>query len=84
LTHKATPSFWKHYSELPTSVQKRANKAFAQLKANPKHPSLHFKNVGELWSARVSKEYRALALESSDGFNWVWIGPHSQYNKLIK
>jgi hypothetical protein len=62
----------------------RADKAFKQLKANSKHPSLHFKNVGELWSSRVSKEYRALTLESSDGFDWVWIGPHSEYNRLIK
>jgi mRNA-degrading endonuclease RelE of RelBE toxin-antitoxin system len=84
LIHKATPSFWKHYNELPKNVQKRAEKAFKQLKANPSHPSLRFKNVGELWSARVSKDYRALALESGDGFDWVWIGLHSEYNKLIK
>ncbi|WP_016879692.1 hypothetical protein [Chlorogloeopsis fritschii] len=31
---------------------------------NPLHPSLHFKKVGKnLWSARVSSGYRALAFE---------------------
>lgn len=84
MIHKATATFWQRYNDLPRSVQRRADKAFQQLKSNPKHPSLHFKNVGELWSARVSKDYRALALESSDGFDWVWLGPHSEYNRLIK
>jgi mRNA-degrading endonuclease RelE of RelBE toxin-antitoxin system len=84
LIHKATPSFWKRYDELPKSVQKRADKAFLQLKANPGHRSLHFKSVGELWSARVSKEYRVLALQSSDGFDWVWIGHHTEYDRLVK
>lgn len=59
LIHIATPSFWKRYHELPRSVQKRADKAFLRMKSDPSHPSLHFKNSGELWSARVSQKYRA-------------------------
>lgn len=37
-----------------------ADKNFALLKDNPRHPSLHFKKVGTLWSARVGEQYRAL------------------------
>ncbi|WP_318528194.1 hypothetical protein [Mesorhizobium sp. J8] len=54
------------------------------MKANPRHPSLHFKKVGELWSARIDDNYRALALESADGFDWIWIGSHAEYDRLIK
>ena len=35
-------------------------KNFELLKSNPKHPSLHFKRIGKLWSARVGEHHRAL------------------------
>lgn len=54
------------------------------MKTNPRHPSLHFKKVGELWSARIDDNYRALALEGADGFHWIWIGNHAEYDRLIK
>jgi len=53
------------------------------LKEDPKHPSLHFKKIGKLWSARVGKNYRALAMEDNTGFIWVWIGNHSEYERLL-
>jgi len=48
------------------------------------HPSLRFKKVGEYWSARVSRNYRALAFEDDNDFIWVWIGHHDEYDKIIK
>ena len=33
------------------------------LKRDPHHPSLRFKKVGRLWSARVGIHYRAVAVE---------------------
>jgi len=58
------------------------------LKANPLHPSLQFKKVGErrgleLWSARVTLNYRALAIRREYGCLWFWIGDHSAYEALI-
>jgi hypothetical protein len=58
------------------------NKNFELLKQNPRHPSLHLKRIGEMWLARVGLEYRALALESRDGLDWIWIGPHDEYDSL--
>src|SRR4051812_20680681 len=49
-------------SLLPESVRNLANKNFELLKADPHHPSLHLKKVGELWSVRVGAHYRALGL----------------------
>jgi hypothetical protein len=60
-----------------------ADKNFELLKENPKHPSLHFKKVGQFWSARVGLAYRALGVEVNDDILWFWIGNHDEYDKLL-
>jgi hypothetical protein len=80
---RATLEFWECYAELPKVVRKKADKNFLLLKANPKHPSLHFKSIGEAWSVRIGLEWRALALPNKNGFDWFWIGSHAEYDKLI-
>jgi len=75
--------FWSCFNHLPQSTQKLAKKNYALLKNNPKHPSLHFKKTGKLWSARVGKNYRALAIEDNGGYIWVWIGNHAEYERLL-
>jgi hypothetical protein len=81
--HRATPEFWECYAELPKTIQKKADKNFQLLKSNPRHPSLHFKSIGEGWSVRIGIDWRALALKSENGFDWFWIGSHEEYDKLI-
>jgi hypothetical protein len=54
------------------------------LKVNPHHPSLQFKKIGKLWSARVGLHYRALATEDGEDFIWVWIGTHDEYERMIQ
>jgi hypothetical protein len=67
MKHRATAKFWKLYDELSPETQSIADKNFALLKANPGHPSLHFKSVkSELWSARIGLSHRVLALEGAD------------------
>ena len=82
--HRATPRFWKLFADLPEVVQTVARKNFGLLKANPAHPSLHFKKVGSFWSARAGLNYRALATEDGSDFIWVWIGNHDDYSRMIK
>ena len=81
--HKTTARFWSCFAKLPESVQKLARKNYELLKENPKHPSLHFKKVGKLWSARVGIDHRALAMEDGNGYIWVWIGTHEEYDRLL-
>lgn len=50
-------------------------------KLNQSHPSLQFKKVGKVWSARVGSHYRAIATPIEDGF--LWIGTHAEYDKLL-
>jgi hypothetical protein len=64
----------------------RADKQFALLKSNPQCASLQFKKVGGSpaeTSARVTLNYRALALKRADGFLWCWIGDHKSQEDLI-
>ena len=82
--HKATKRFWSCLNALPKPVQKIAEKNFKLLKENPRHPSLHFKTIGKLWSARVGLNHRALAVKTGDDFIWVWIGTHEEYERLIQ
>jgi hypothetical protein len=44
-----------------------ADQCFAMLLADPRHPSLRFKKVGDFWSARVGLRIRALARERPEG-----------------
>jgi len=81
--HFANPDFWKCYHKLPDEIQKQAEKAFALLKENPRHPSLRFEKKGKGWSARVSRGYRALAKQRPEGLVWFWIGPHDEYERLL-
>jgi len=71
------------YDALPEDVRALADKNFQLLKSNPRHPSLHFKKIGQVWSVRVGINHRAIATEVEDGFLWVWIEPHAEYDKLI-
>jgi hypothetical protein len=52
-------------------------------RANPRHPSLRFKKIGELWSVRIGSGYRALSLLQEDTFFWFWIGTHNEYERLL-
>lgn len=84
MKHFATPQFWEHYEKLPSSVRDLADKNFELLKADPKHPSLRLKKVGQYWSARVGRKYRSLAVDTSDGLIWFWIGRHGNYDKVLR
>lgn len=55
MKHFASPSFWSRYDKLPREIQTLADKNFELLKANPKHPSLHFKKAGKYFSALLVK-----------------------------
>ena len=86
MKHLTLRRFWTCYKQLPTEIQRLADRNYLLLKKDPKHPSLHFKKIGGdsgLWSVRVGINYRALGRETSDGIVWFWIGTHSDDDKLL-
>ncbi|MFA4901397.1 MAG: hypothetical protein WC600_01500 [Desulfobaccales bacterium] len=83
MKHSASPQFWTCLRALPKPVQQLAGKSFALLKNDPRHPSLHFKQIGRFWSVRIGLSHRALGIGISDGVLWFWIGSHADYDNLI-
>ncbi len=80
-------SFWDSLNNLPEEVQITARKKFIIWKENPFHPSLQFKCVNaahNIWSVRISRDYRALGVMDDSDIVWYWVGAHKQYEKLIK
>jgi hypothetical protein len=73
MQHHAATDFWQEYLALPHEVRGRTDKQFSLLKANPQHPSLQFKKVGdrheqEIWSARITNQrFIRLTLEQALG-----------------
>ena len=70
---------------LPFAVQLLVDRAYEQLKTDPRHPSLHLKRTGRFWSVRVGLRRSTLAVQATeDELLWVWIGTHAQYDQLLK
>lgn len=87
-----TRSFRKTLVEAPPEIQKLAAEAYERWKTDPTHPGLQFKPVSPsrpIWSARVGRNFRAVALrepnaEGEDVVTWFWLGPHDEYDRLLK
>jgi hypothetical protein len=83
LKHFASRRFWIHYRRLPRTLRDLADKNFQLLKADPRHPSLHLKRIGNFWSVRVGLAHRALGANCEGGIVWFWIGSHADYATLL-
>ena len=83
MKHFASRRFWALYDDLPQDVRDLADAKFVLLKGDTGHPSLHFKQIGDVWSVRVGLHWRALGHDVPDGIQWFWIGSHADYDKII-
>ena len=84
---KATRKFWKLYERLSDDIQIRSRKVYQIWKANPAHPSLHFKKVDEeepVYSVRIGDDYRAVGILEDNTIIWYWIGNHDDYLRLLR
>ena len=84
MKHRASPRFWRHYRALPEEIQQLADRGYQLLLQDPRHPSLHFKRIGKLWSVRVGLHHRALSVERGREMVWIWIGSHAEYDLLLR
>ena len=82
----ADVSFWNAYKRLPSKVRAEVLKAFLLWMADPFHPSLHFKCMDReenIWSARVTRGYRALGVLEGNTVTWYWVGHHDAYVRRL-
>ena len=84
----ASPRFWEMLNTLPRDIQLLAEENYRLWLANPQHPGLQYKRLrgrGHRFSVRVGEHYRAIAWKLEDGgVEWVWIGTHAEYDKVVK
>ena len=58
---------------------------FCAVEAKPKTSLSRFQKVGkDLWSARITRDYRVLAREEENTLVWFWVGKHDEYMRLIQ
>jgi hypothetical protein len=53
----------------------------------PRDPSLRFKKVHPrlpIYSVRVDLNWRAVGVLEGETVLWFWVGPHSEYEALLK
>ena len=81
-----TTEFRKLFADLSEQVQQQTRAAYRQFKEDPSHPSLRFKKVHPdlpIYSARISKNYRAVGQLDGDTAIWFWVGSHADYDKFL-
>jgi len=82
-----TARFRRAFGALPSDVRRQAGAAYRRFGRDPYHPSLRFKQVHPtkpVFSVRISQDYRALGNREEDEVIWFWIGPHAEYEKLVR
>jgi hypothetical protein len=80
-----TNEFWQLYRDLPEPVRRATRRTYRVWKVNPRASSLRFKKVRDVYSVRIGNTgYRAIAVDVPDGFLWIWIGPHDEYERVLK
>jgi hypothetical protein len=81
-----TRRFWELFHELPGNVQDLAVKNYQLWRGDPNHPSLHFRRLqgsGNRFTVRVGEHHRAIGLLKADTMIWLWVGTHSEYDRLV-
>ncbi len=81
-----TRQFRAQLAALPARIQRKARAAFRLWLQDTRHPSLHFKCVNDnagVYSVRIDRDWRAVAVVSEGRAVWFWIGSHADYDKLL-
>ena len=87
MTSRTARRFRDCLARLPAEVRRQAAKAYELFAHDPWHPSLRFKRVHAsraIYSVRISLDYRAVGVLAGEDIVWSWIGPHEEYDRLLR
>jgi hypothetical protein len=77
------PGFWRAYAALDPRVKEAARQAYRLFSANLDHPFLRLKKLqgyDNVWSVRISEQYRAVGERKADTIEWAGIGSHNEFD----
>lgn len=82
-----TEEFQKRYGNLPTIIQRKAEKQGKIFRQNPFHPSLRTEKLEpkgrEVWSFRIDKKYRIFfRFINGNKVRFLTVGPHDWIYKI--
>ena len=86
MNSQTVEQFWQLYYALPGEIREAARDADQRFAADSTHPGLSFlrlKATSNLWSVRITRDYRAVGLLQSDTITWFWIGNHREFDKTF-
>ena len=86
MTSRTSSDFRRDLARLPAAVRRQVRDAYRLFRDNPQHPSLKFKKLPpheDLWSVRISNDYRAIGRYRGDVLVWFFVGSHADYDKLV-
>jgi hypothetical protein len=79
--------FWRLYRQLPDEIRQAARAAYRQFETDPAHPGLHFHRLlahPDVWSVRITRNYRAVGLLRENTITWFWIGNHEDFDRTFR
>ena len=82
----ANRRFWELFHALPSDIRELAVKNYRLWQRDPHHPSLRFRRLKgspDRFTVRVGDRYRALGRLTDETITWVWIGSHTDYDRLV-
>ena len=82
-----TERFRHLYAAAGAQRQAQIKRSYMLWIDNPSHPSIRFKKVHDtepIYSARVDLDWRALGVLEAGSVVWFWVGPHDEYDALLK
>jgi hypothetical protein len=86
VTSHVNARFRSDFARLPERIQQQARRAYRLFKSNPSHPGLEFKKLPphqDIWSVRVTNDYRAIGQREGESIVWFFIGTHAEYDALL-
>ena len=86
MNSRTTKRFRQMLSKLPTNIRQQAKEAYRLFIENSRHPSLQFKkvhNAESIYAVRININYRAVGIIENGVIVWFWIGPHTEYERLL-
>ena len=87
MNSRTTEKFRLLFAAAATERQTKIRRAYRLWLADPAHPSLRFKKVHPrlpIYSVRVDLDWRAVCVLQDDTMIWFWVGPHREYEALLK
>lgn len=86
MNSRTTRRFRQMLAKLPANIRQQAKDAYRLFRENSRHPSLRFKkvhNTQPIYAVRINIDYRAVGVVDGGEIIWFWIGPHTEYERLL-